>query len=146
MEKDGDDIVEKSVVYVSTRDDNNINCTYSIVQKDELEIIIILKDLECAIFDYNQLKQEKKFKYLLLKHYEDSESAYKDFLKLIGKMCKKSKSSKYFSNHKTEDNRMIHNNFKSEYMIRPEERNEYNERYITFEKFIIENIEKFSIR
>lgn len=59
MEKDGDDIVEKSVVYVSTRDDNNINCTYSIVQKDELEIIIILKDLECAIFDYNQLKQEK---------------------------------------------------------------------------------------
>ena len=58
MEKDGDDIVEKSVVYVSTRDDNNINCTYSIVQKDELEIIIILKDLECAIFDYNQLKQE----------------------------------------------------------------------------------------
>ena len=72
----------------------------------KLEIIIILKDLECAIFDYNQLKQEKKFKYLLLKHYEDSESAYKDFLKLIGKMCKKSKSSKYFSNHKTEDNRM----------------------------------------
>ena len=120
--------MEKSVVYVSTRDDNNINCTYSIVQKDELEIII------------------KKFKYLLLKHYEDSESAYKDFLKLIGKMCKKSKSSKYFSNHKTEDNRMIHNNFKSEYMIRPEERNEYNDRYIIFEKFIIENIEKFSIR
>ena len=138
--------MEKSVVYVSTRDDNNINCTYSIVQKDELEIIIILKDLECAIFDYNQLKQEKKFKYLLLKHYEDSESAYKDFLKLIGKMCKKSKSSKYFSNHRIEDNRMIHNNFKSEYMIRPEERNEYNDRYIIFEKFIIENIEKFSIR
>ena len=50
--------MEKSVVYVSTRDDNNINCTYSIVQKDKLEIIIILKDLECAIFDYNQLKLE----------------------------------------------------------------------------------------
>ena len=75
--------MEKSIVYISMRDDNNIDCSYSIVQKDELKVIIVLKDLECGIFDYNELKNEKKFKYLLLKQYYDNESAYKDFLKLI---------------------------------------------------------------
>ena len=81
--------MEKSIVYILMRDDNSIDCSYSIVQKDELKVIIVLKDLECGIFDYNNLKNEKKFKYLLLKQYCDNESAYKDFFKLIGKMCKK---------------------------------------------------------
>ena len=35
--------MEKSIVYVSMRDDNNIGCSYSIIQKDELKVIIILK-------------------------------------------------------------------------------------------------------
>ena len=51
--------MEKSIVYVSMRDDNNIGCSYSIIQKDELKVIIVLKDLECGIFDYNKLKNEK---------------------------------------------------------------------------------------
>lgn len=89
------------------------------------------------------MKNDKIFKYLLLKQYHDNESAYKDFLKLIGKMCKKTKSSKYFLNHKIEDNRMIHNNSKSEHMINLEEKNTYNDRYIVFEKFIIDNIDNF---
>ena len=134
--------MEKSIVYVSMRDDN-IGCSYSIIQKDELKVIIILKDLECGIFDYNKLKCNREFKYLLLKQYHDTESAYKDFLKLIGKMCKKAKSSKYFSNHKIEDNRMIYNNSKSEHMISSEEKNIYNDRYIIFEKFVLDNIDNF---
>lgn len=135
--------MEKSIVYVSMRDDNNIGCSYSIIQKDELKVIIILKDLECGIFDYNKLKFNREFKYVLLKQYHDTESAYKDFLKLIGKMCKKAKSSKYFSNHKIEDNRMIYNNSKSEHMISSEEKNIYNDRYIIFEKFVLDNIDNF---
>lgn len=79
----------------------------------------------------------------MLKQYHDTESAYKDFLKLIGKMCKKAKSSKYFSNHKIEDNRMIYNNSKSEHMISSEEKNIYNDRYIIFEKFVLDNIDNF---
>ena len=58
--------MEKSIVYVSMRDDNNIGCSYSIIQKDELKVIIILKDLECGIFDYNKLKCNREFKYVLL--------------------------------------------------------------------------------
>ena len=135
--------MEKSIVYVSMRDENNLDCSYSIVQKDDLKIIIVLRDLECGIFDYNELKKNKTFKYLLLKQYQDAESAYKDFLKLIGKMCKKSKESKYFLNHKNEDNRMIYNNLKSEHMIDGDEKNNYNERYNEFEKFIIEHVDLF---
>ena len=135
--------MEKSIVYISMRDDNNIDCSYSIVQKDELKVIIVLKDLECGIFDYNKLKNEKKFKYLLLKQYYDNKSAYKDFLKLIEKMCKKTKSSKYFSNHRIEDNRMIHDNSKNEHMISLEEKKLYNDRYIIFKKFVIDNIDNF---
>ncbi len=92
--------MEKSIVYISMRDDNNLDCSYSIIQKEELKIIIILKDSECGIFDYHELKDKKLYHYLLLKHYQDDESAYKDFLKLVGKMCKKSRDSKYFLNHK----------------------------------------------
>ncbi|MCR5147095.1 MAG: hypothetical protein K6B70_07150 [Clostridia bacterium] len=85
----------------------------------------------------------KKFNYLLLKHYPDNESAYKDFLKLIGKMCKKSKDSKYFLNHKNEDNRMLYDDLKNEHMIKYDERNNFSERYEEFEKFIKENADKF---
>ena len=41
--------MEKSIVYISMRDDNNIDCSYSIVQKDELKVIIVLKDVEFLI-------------------------------------------------------------------------------------------------
>jgi hypothetical protein len=46
----------------------------------------------------NCWKGDADLSYLLLKHYDSDSSAYRDFLKLIGKMCKKSGDSKYFWN------------------------------------------------
>ena len=60
------------------------------------------------------------------------------FLKLIGKMCKKDKSSKYFMNHKKEDNRMvIHKD--GERMISEEERVLFENRYNVFKEFVLTN-------
>lgn len=96
------------------RDETTLNCSYAIVTKGTINIIIILRDCECAIYDYNDLKAKENYHYLLLKHYKSPSCAYKDFLKLIGKMCKKSSDSKYFSNRKQEDNRMIFDDFEHE--------------------------------
>ena len=134
--------MEKSTVYVSMRDDNNLDLSYAIIQKDELKIIIILRNSECAIFDYDELKNKHAFNYLLLKHYPNDELAYKDFLKLIGKMCKKSKESKYFLNHKDEDNRIIYIDNLNEHMINDDENDIYKERFIDFETFIKGIIDK----
>ncbi len=139
------DYIEKSIVYISMRDDNNLDCSYSIIQKEELQIIIILRDLECGIFDYHELKDEKFYHYLLLKHYPDDESAYKDFLKLVGKMCKKSKDSKYFLNHKDEDNRIVYIDYKTEHGINDDEKNNYKERYVTYKNFVEKTITKIEI-
>ena len=135
--------MEKSIVFVSMRDDNDLDCSYSIVQKDEASVVLVLKDTECAIFDYKELVEEKKFHYLLLKHYPDSTFAYKDFLKLVGKMCKKSKYGKYFLNHIDEDNRMVYLDQKNEHMISDEERDIYNDRFLSFKKFVEERADKF---
>jgi hypothetical protein len=132
--------MEKSIVSVSMRDENDLDCSYAIVQKDELKIIIVLRNSECGIFDLNNLKS---FNYLLLKHYPDDESAYRDFLKLMGKMCKKSKDSKYFLNHIDEDNRIVYIDSQNEHMINDVEKDEYKERLTAFEDFINENIKKF---
>ncbi len=125
------------------RDDNDLDCSYSIVQKDDLRIIIVLRDVELGVFDYEELKENHDFKYLLLKHYPDNETAYKDFMKIIGKMCKKPKKSKYFLNHKDEDNRMIYVDLKTEHMITDDEREYYKERFLTFEKFVCEKADLF---
>ena len=134
--------MEKSIVYISMRDDNNIDCSYSIVQKDELKVIIVLKDLECAIFDYNNLKNEIKFKYLLLKQYYDNESAYKDFFKLIGKMCKKQNRVNIFQiiELKIIEWYMIILRMSIWLVLR---KKIYNDRYIIFKKFVIDNIDNF---
>ncbi len=128
--------MEKSIVYVSMRDDNDLDCSYSIVQKEELRIIIVLRNSELGVFDYEELKENQDFNYLLLKHYPDDETAYKDFMKIIGKMCKKPKKSKYFLNHKDEDNRMIYVDLKTEHMITEEEKEEYNDRFVKFKNFV----------
>lgn len=135
--------MEKSIVYVSMRDDNDLDCSYSIVQKDDLRIIIVLRDVELGVFDYEELKENHDFKYLLLKHYPDNETAYKDFMKIIGKMCKKPKKSKYFLNHKDEDNRMIYVDLKTEHMITDDEIEYYKDRFLIFEKFICEKADLF---
>ena len=130
--------MEKSIVTISTRDDNFLDCSFAIVEKENLKIIIILRNSECGIFDYHELKDEKNYHYLLLKHYQDDESAYKDFLKLIGKMCKKTIDSKYFLNHKEEDNRIVYIDYKNEHMIEDDEKNDYDERYRVFKCFVEE--------
>ena len=83
--------MEKSVVYVSMRDDNNYDCSYAIVTKAKNKIqksvIIILKDLECGVFDYEKFKLTEDLRFLLLKQYDNSDYALKDFYKIVGKMC-----------------------------------------------------------
>ena len=129
----------ESTVKISMRDENTLNCSYAIVTKGTISIILILRDCECAIYDYNGLKTTKeKYPYLLLKHYKKASCAYKDFLKLIGKMCKKSKDSKYFLCRKDEDNRMIFEDFEHEHMIKDEEKETYRERFSDFENFVLQ--------
>ncbi|MDE6673630.1 MAG: hypothetical protein K2K19_02290 [Acetatifactor sp.] len=133
----------ESTVYVSMRDENDLKCSYAIVCKSGVSVLIILKDSECAIVDYSSLKGENTYRYLLMKHYSDESNAYTDFLKLIGKMCKKREDSKYFLNHIKEDNRMVRGDSGEEHMIREEEKGLYEERYRTFEQFVYENRMRF---
>ncbi len=128
----------ESTVRISMQNDNDLHCSYAIICKGSISIIIILKDAECAIFDYSSLKAESfAYKYLLLKHYYTDSLAYKDFLQLIGKMCKKEESSKYFLNHREEDNRMVCYDWANEHMIGEEEKKDYQERYIKFKEFVL---------
>ena len=67
--------MEGSHVLVSMRDENQINCSYAIVEKafnnESYKVIIIVKDTEVAIFDYSLFTDTRKFSfhYLLLKHH-----------------------------------------------------------------------------
>lgn len=136
----------ESTVKISMRDENGLGCSYAIITKDKMSIIIILKDQECAIFHYDDLRSREKevsrqceYHYLLLKHYDSDSYAYKDFLKLIGKMCKKGRDSKYYANPQNEDNRMICGSTDDEHMIKAEERPLYEERYFDFKCFVLGN-------
>ena len=75
----------ESTVHVSMRAENGLGCSYAVVCKANHAVLILLRDAECAVFDLLQPDS----RYLLLKHYADAALAYTDFLKLIGKMCKK---------------------------------------------------------
>ncbi len=134
----------ESVVKVSMRDDNDLGCSYAIVSKGKVSVIIVLKDSECAIFDYDLLKMAKyEYHYLLLKQYASDGSAYRDFLKLIGKMCKKRADSKYFLNRKREDNRIVLSGDEGEHVISGEEKAAYDRRYILFREFVLQNRGRF---
>lgn len=113
--------MEKSEVYISMKNETNKECSWAIVKKQSnlktVSILLVLIDRETAIFDYNNMLASDKLEYLLLKQYLDSNTAYLDFMKLIGKMCKKSIESKYFLNRISEDNRMIVESFENEVMI-----------------------------
>ena len=136
--------MEKSKVYVSMDDDNNLGCSYAIIEKSKKSVIIIFKDLECAIYDYDDfIKDNFDYKYLLFKHYDDTSKIYKDFMKLIGKMCKKSEESKYFMNHKNEDNWMIYTDNSSHHMVLETEKDEFTPRKENFTNFIKDNKYKF---
>lgn len=133
----------QSTVYVSMRDENDLKCSYAIVRKSGVSVLIILRDSECAIVDYDKIKKENEYRYLLMKHYADDSKAYIDFLKLIGKMCKKRRDSKYFLNHIKEDNRMVYGDSGEEHMICEEEKGLYEERYKIFERFVLDNRMRF---
>ena len=138
--------MEKSIVYVSMHESNGLGCSYAVVDKGEKSVIIIFKDLECVIYDYEDfIKDNFDYKYLLLKHYDDSDLAYKDFMKLIGKMCKKSIDSKYFKNHIIEDNRIDFYDDKNETMITSETNDKYLIRKKELNHFIKNNKDKFII-
>lgn len=136
--------MEKSIVYISMKDKNDIECSYAIIEKEKKNAIIIFKDLECAIYDYDALlRDDFDYKYLLLKHYDNTTKAYKDFMKLIGKMCKKSIECKYFKNPIDEDNWMIFEDDTNEHMISEEEKSTYLDRKNSLTKFIRDNKVKF---
>ena len=137
--------MEKSIVYVSTKKENKFECNFAIVEKSNKSVIIICRDLECVIYDYeNFQKDDFDYKYLLLKHYPDEIMAYKDFLKLIGKMCKKSIDSKYYNNHIEEDNRIMFFNDKNEYMMKDSDNEILLLKYNYLKEFIIENKYQFT--
>lgn len=127
----------ESTVRISMADDNALDCSYAIVEKSGTGVILILRQAECAIFDWAELKSTGPFpRYLLLKHYPDAALAYADFLKLIGKMCKKHPDSKYFRNRIREDNRMVVERFGSEHMLTDAERPHYQDRLCAFVQFV----------
>jgi hypothetical protein len=129
-----------SLVQTLMKDENELDCNIARIKKDDNVIIIINKENDTAIYDYlsfiNNLNANN---YLLFKHYENPTYAYKDFLKLIGKMCKKQKSSKYFMNHIEEDNRIVFEDFENEHMITKMERDTYKERFNKFISFVESN-------
>lgn len=132
-----------STVQISMRNESSLDCSYAIVTKGKISIVIILRNSECGIFNRNVFSSEAALSYLLLKHYPDDNIAYMDFLKLIGKMCKKDEKSKYFKNPKTEDNRMVVTDFGKEHMISDSEILLYNNRYNNFLSFVSENRNRF---
>lgn len=134
----------ESMVRTSMRDENDLDCSYATIDKGGIRVTVILRDAECAIFDAAALAAEPfHYHYLLLKHYPSSASAYTDFLKLIGKMCKKREDSKYFRCRREEDNRMVFCDFESEHMITAAERDIFQSRYDVFEQFITEHRKHF---
>lgn len=133
----------ESTVQISMRDENDLNCNYAIITKDNISVIVILKDLECAVFNYSDLQQKECASYLLLKHYKNTSCAYTDFLKLVGKMCKKHKDSKYFANQIIEDNRIVFDDFNCEHGISEDERPLFKARYLEFINFVMENKSRF---
>jgi hypothetical protein len=135
-----------SLVQTLMRDENDLECSLARIKKDDYVVLIVLKDNECAIYDFLDLiNHEDGSRYLLLKHYENPTFAYKDFLKLIGKMCKKSKSAKYFMNHIDEDNRMVFEDFENEHMITKMEKEKYKDRYNKFVDFVGRNAKLIEI-
>ena len=118
----------ESTVHVSMRAENGMGCSYAIVDKGRHAVLILLRDAECAVFDLG----DPKSRYLLLKHYPDDRAALADFYKLIGKMCAKPADSKYFGTRRDEDNRMVVPPHGPEYMLPPEEAQQYAARLTAF--------------
>lgn len=119
---------------VRMEENRALGATYAAVEKGGIGVLLLLRDRECGIFDYSA-GGLGEFRYLLLKHYDTPSRAYEDFLKLVGKMCKKSGDSKYFQNRLSEGNRMVRT-AEGEHGITREERAIYEERFTAFREFV----------
>lgn len=119
---------------VRMEENRALGATYAAVEKGGIGVLLLLRDRECGIFDYSA-GGLGEFRYLLLKHYDTPSRAYEDFLKLVGKMCKKSGDSKYFQNRLSEDNRMVRT-AEGEHGITREEGTIYEERFTAFREFV----------
>ena len=118
-------------VQLSMCSGNAAGCSHAIVEKGGCAALILLRDAECAVFPLRRPED----RYLLLKHYPSDRSALRDFYKLIGKMCAKPESCKYFGTRKDEDNRMVVHSDGSEHMLQAEEAGTYAQRlhaYLAF--------------
>ncbi len=80
---------------------------------------------------------------MLLKYYSECTVSYKDFMKLRYKGCKKSIKVKYVKNHIDEDNSMIFQDDKNEYML-TNPIDEYKERKKNFINYIKNNKDIFT--
>lgn len=118
---------------VRMEENEALGATYAVVEKGGTGVLLLLKDRECGIFDYSA-EGLGEFRYLLLKHYDTASRAYEDFLKLVGKMCKKGEDSKYFGRRIAEDNRMVRT-AGGEHGITREERAAYEGRLAAFREF-----------
>lgn len=114
-----------------------MDCSYVIVQKGAYSITIVLRCKECAIFDSFELMRSENCHYLLLKQYTSEQQAYRDFLRLIGKMCIKKDNSKYFAEHLEEDNRIYVAANDQETMSRPSDTTALDIRLTDFMAYII---------
>ena len=119
--------MENSDVSVSQRGENHLDCRYAIVRKAAAAVLVVVRNADCSIFDTTDL-QHSNVRYLLLKHYPSADMAYRDFLKLIGKMCTKRADSKYFGKHLPEDNWMLVDKSGRDRMICPDERAMFDDR------------------
>ncbi|RKJ41417.1 hypothetical protein D7X94_03765 [Acutalibacter sp. 1XD8-33] len=119
---------------VRMEENQALDAAYAVVEKGPAGVLLVLKDRECGIFDCTAMNSDQ-FQYLLLKHYDTPSRAYEDFLKLVGKMCKKREDSKYFGAHLPEDNRMVRT-AQGEHGITWEERSVYEERFAAFRRFV----------
>lgn len=119
---------------VRMEENQALDAAYAVVEKGPAGVLLVLKDRECGIFDCAAMNSDQ-FQYLLLKHYDTPSRAYEDFLKLVGKMCKKREDSKYFGAHLPEDNRMVRT-AQGEHGITREERSVYEERFAAFRRFV----------
>ena len=124
---------------LSMVEENDLGCSYAVVTKalSHSSVLVIFRGKDGAIIDYDGLK-EGTYRCLLMKHYCDEHVAYRDFLKLVGKMCKKHDDSKYFLNHRNEDNWMVCLE-ETEHMILNDEKKVFEERRKAFEQFISTN-------
>ena len=119
---------------VRMEENQALDAAYAVVEKGPAGVLLVLKDRECGIFDCTAMNSDQ-FQYLFLKHYDTPSRAYEDFLKLVGKMCKKREDSKYFGAHLPEDNRMVRT-AQGEHGITREERSVYEERFAAFRRFV----------